>query len=71
MLARFTVLAALLIGTAQAQTQPAIRDLGPEAARSAIYVGNSFFYYNNSMHGHVSLMQRAAGMAVETPGVRP
>ena len=42
MLARFTVLAALLIGTAQAQTQPAIRDLGPEAARSAIYVGNSF-----------------------------
>jgi hypothetical protein len=63
MLARFTVLAALLIGTAQAQTQPAIRDLGPEAARSAIYVGNSFFYYNNSMHGHVSLMQRAAGMA--------
>jgi hypothetical protein len=63
MLARFTVLAALLIGTAQAQTQPATRDLGPEAARSAIYVGNSFFYYNNSMHGHVSLMQRAAGMA--------
>jgi hypothetical protein len=63
MLARLTVLAALLIGTAQAQTQPAIRDLGPEAARSAIYVGNSFFYYNNSMHGHVSLMQRAAGMA--------
>ncbi len=63
MLARFTVLAALLIGTAQAQIPPAIRDLGPEAARSAIYVGNSFFYYNNSMHGHVSLMQRAAGMA--------
>src|SRR5215207_8180933 len=27
--------------------------------RSFLWVGNSFFYYNNSMHGHVSNMARA------------
>ena len=45
MFARLTLLAALLIGTAQAQTAPSIRDAGPEAPASAIYIGNSFFYY--------------------------
>jgi hypothetical protein len=62
MFARLTLFAALLIGTAQAQTSPTVRDVGPDAPASAIYIGNSFFYYNNSMHGHVSLMQRAAGL---------
>jgi hypothetical protein len=28
--------------------------------RSLLYVGNSFMYYNNSLHGHVSLLARAA-----------
>lgn len=28
--------------------------------RSIIYVGNSFMYYNNSLHGHVGLLARAA-----------
>ena len=27
---------------------------------SAIYIGNSFFYYNNSMHGHCSDLIRGA-----------
>ena len=27
---------------------------------SALYVGNSFFYYNNSLHGHVGQLVRAA-----------
>ena len=28
-------------------------DVGAEPVRSLLWVGNSFFYYNNSMHGHV------------------
>lgn len=38
---------------AQAQTKPVIRDAGIVDPASAIFIGNSFFYYNNSMHGHV------------------
>ena len=41
------------LGAAQAQTKPRVLDLGAEIPASAIYIGNSFFYYNNSMHGHV------------------
>ncbi|NKC32421.1 hypothetical protein HEQ75_16270 [Roseomonas sp. BU-1] len=51
---------ALAIAPAGAQTRPQVRDLGAEAPRSAIYIGNSFFYYNNSMHGHVNSMIRLA-----------
>jgi len=29
--------------------------------KSLLWVGNSFFYYNNSMHGHVGLLLNAAG----------
>lgn len=29
--------------------------------KSMLWVGNSFFYYNNSMHGHVSRLLMAAG----------
>lgn len=31
--------------------------------KSMLWVGNSFFYYNNSMHGHVSQMLAASGGA--------
>jgi hypothetical protein len=42
-------------GTAAlAQTKPAVKDLGGAAPASVIFIGNSFFYYNNSMHGHVT-----------------
>ena len=60
----FFVLLALAGGslTAQAQTQtkPAVTSLGPDYPKSAIFIGNSFFYYNNSMHSHVLAMQRVA-----------
>ena len=46
--------------SAQAQTKPARTDVGMENARSFLWVGNSFFYYNNSMHGHVANLSRAA-----------
>jgi len=29
--------------------------------KTMLWVGNSFFYYNNSMHGHVGLLLSAAG----------
>ena len=37
--------------------------------RSVLWVGNSFFYYNNSMHGHVANMARAITPAVPMRGV--
>ena len=30
------------------------------APKSVLWVGNSFFYYNNSMHGHVGNLLNAA-----------
>lgn len=35
---------------------PKIKDLGIQDPASVIFIGNSFFYFNNSMHGHVSRM---------------
>lgn len=46
---------------AAAQTRPALKDVGMVNPASAIYIGNSFFYYNNSLHGHVGQLI-AAGM---------
>ena len=46
------------LNPAAAQTRPKLTDIGP--VKTAIYIGNSFFYYNNSMHSHVLGMSRAA-----------
>jgi hypothetical protein len=43
-----------------AQTRPTRTDAGAEPIRSLLWVGNSFFYYNNSMHGHYNELARAA-----------
>ena len=64
----FPVLAVALItlggiSLAQAQTRPAVTTLGPDFPKTEIFIGNSFFYYNNSMHSHVLAMQRAADPA--------
>jgi hypothetical protein len=45
---------------ALAQTRPAITSLGPDFPKSEIFIGNSFFYYNNGMPGHLSLLEKAA-----------
>lgn len=42
-----------------AQVKPKRADLGNEPVRSTMWIGNSFFYYNNSMHNHVSNLIRA------------
>lgn len=47
---------------AQAQTvRPRLADAGVTDPTSALWIGNSFFYYNNSMHSHVGAFI-AAGM---------
>jgi hypothetical protein len=43
-----------------AQTRPAVTSLGPDYPKTAIFIGNSFFYYNNGMPGHVTLLEKAA-----------
>jgi hypothetical protein len=45
---------------AQAQTKPAVTSLGPDIPKTGIFIGNSFFYYNNGLPGHLSLMEKAA-----------
>jgi hypothetical protein len=45
---------------ASAQTKPVVTSLGPDYPKSAIFIGNSFFYYNNGLPGHVSLLEKAA-----------
>lgn len=49
-----------LSGDLLAQTKPKRTDAGAEAPRSILWVGNSFFYYNNSMHNYLGRLVRAA-----------
>src|SRR3954463_4622181 len=63
----FLVLLALAAAGAaaplQAQTKPKLTTLSPDFPKSEIFIGNSFFYYNNSMHSHVLGLERAADPA--------
>lgn len=45
---------------ALAQTKPVVTSLGPDFPKTEIFIGNSFFYYNNGMDGHVLAMQWVA-----------
>jgi len=61
--------AAALAGCSITVTAPAAPPAGsapaaarPGEVRSMLWVGNSFFYYNNSMHGHVGQLLTAAGV---------
>lgn len=45
---------------AQAQTKPEVTTLGPDFPKSAMFIGNSFFYYNNGLPDHLRKLQRAA-----------
>ena len=49
-----------LSGDLLAQTKPKRTDLGAEPPKSILWVGNSFFYYNNSMHNYLGRLVRAA-----------
>jgi hypothetical protein len=52
------LLAAAATACAQSPLTPKVKEVGADPA-SAIYIGNSFFYYNNSLHGHVGSLIRA------------
>ena len=60
---------AALVLSACATTQPEVKKAavaGPEETKAVLWVGNSFFYYNNSMHGHVGQLIRGSTMADKT-----
>jgi Domain of unknown function (DUF4886) len=46
-----------------AQTKPKILEAGIERPASAIFIGNSFFYYNNGISNHLTLLLRSADAA--------
>jgi hypothetical protein len=47
------------------ETRPAITRLPGGEPKTSIWIGNSFFYFNNGMTGHVSSMQKAANPAAK------
>lgn len=64
-LALHSLLCALMIGLGGsgplwAQIRPKVVEVGIENPASAIFIGNSFFYYNNSLHNHVGQLVRSA-----------
>lgn len=55
------ILALMLVSAAAyAQTKPRVSSADPAQPKTIMYVGNSFFYYNNSMHTQVSAIATAA-----------
>lgn len=50
----------LSVPDAAAQTKPSVVALANVAPKSAIFIGNSFFYYNNGIHTQVLNLVRAA-----------
>src|SRR3978361_1071788 len=54
---------AAVAAPAPAQTLPAVTSFGPDFPKTGIFIGNSFFYYNNGLPGHLSLMEKAADPA--------
>jgi hypothetical protein len=54
---------------ATAQTKPARIEAGGVPIRSILWVGNSFFYYNNSMHGHYNELANTADPGGKYRGV--
>ena len=73
-LRRLAALLALPVGLAfaaagaEAQTKPARTDVGADAGTSVLWVGNSFFYYNNSMHGHYNELVRVGEPGAKNRG---
>ena len=68
MYATLSVLALAATSSAFAQPKPRRTDAGAQV-RSVLWVGNSFFYYNNSMHSHVAALGRELKPAVPLRGV--
>lgn len=54
------VLALFCSSQVLAQPKPKIKHIGIEQPKTVLYVGNSFFYFNDSMHRYVSGLTSAA-----------
>jgi hypothetical protein len=54
------LLAGMAAGPAASQTKPAVKSLGPDYPKTEMFIGNSFFYYNNGLPAQVSLLEKAA-----------
>lgn len=59
---KIALLASLLLApmVASAQTAPEVTTLGESPAQSVLFVGNSYFYYNNGIHHQLSGLVAAA-----------
>jgi hypothetical protein len=53
----------------RAQTRPGRTEVGGASARSLLWVGNSFFYYDDGMHGHGNALVDAADPEAAARGV--
>jgi hypothetical protein len=57
------LLVAAALAAAPVAAKPKVTHVNPP--KTILFVGNSFNYYNNSLHGHVRLLERAADPAAE------
>ena len=55
------IAATFLAVSAQAQVKPKLTELAGEPAQSLLWVGNSFFYFNNGINRHITGLSNAAG----------
>lgn len=61
------LLSALLVCPAACSTQRSVADSTHEPPAKILFVGNSFTYYNNSLHNHYSALIRSAGDETTEP----
>jgi hypothetical protein len=59
------VVLAAWAGHAAAQAAPAVKQRQVEVPKKILFVGNSYLYYNDSLHNHVRRMVDAGGIATE------
>lgn len=48
---------------------PQVKRLDIEAPKSILFVGNSYLYYNDSLHNHLKRMGEAAGLFEQSPAI--
>ena len=53
----------IAVGPALAQTKPNVISLGPDFPKTEIFIGNSFFYYNNGIQNHLVRLEKTADPA--------
>ena len=69
--ALITMAAIAAAGTAARADQACRHQLGPDFPKTEMFIGNSFFYYNNGLPGHLSLMEKAADPKTRTLTATP